>query len=93
MVDPVAQKCESDTEKKKARDPYGPLDLGKMMHTDEVLARTGWSRTTLWRRVRAGEFPAPVKTGPNSVDWFDDEVDEAQEKLARVDYAPEPEAA
>ncbi len=65
----------------------------RLISGKRVCARMGWSRTTLWRRVRAGEFPAPVKTGPNSVDWFDDEVDEAQEKLARVDYAPEPEAA
>ncbi len=59
----------------------------------QVMSRMGWSRTTLWRRVRAGEFPAPVKTGPNSVDWFSDEVDEAQANLPRVSYAPAPEAA
>ncbi len=59
----------------------------------QVMSRMGWSRTTLWRRVRAGEFPAPVKTGPQSVDWYDDEVDEAQAKLPRVTYAPAPEAA
>ena len=59
----------------------------------QVMSRMGWSRTTLWRRVRTGEFPAPVKTGPNSVDWFSDEVDKAQEKLPRVNYAPAPEAA
>ena len=59
----------------------------------QVMVRMGWSRTTLWRRVKAGAFPAPVKTGPNSVDWFDDEVDEAQANLPRVDYAPAPKSA
>ena len=64
-----------------------------LVSAKQVMARMNWSRTTLWRRVRAGEFPAPVKTGPNSVDWFDDEVDEAQANLSRVNYAPAPEAA
>ncbi len=65
----------------------------RLVSAKQVMVRMNWSRTTLWRRVRAGEFPAPVKTGPNSVDWFDDEVDEAQANLSRVNYAPAPEAA
>ena len=65
----------------------------RLVSAKQVMARMGWSRTTLWRRVRAGEFPAPVKTGLKSVDWFEDEVDEVQENLPRVTYAPEPEAA
>ena len=65
----------------------------RILRAKAVMSRMGWSRTTLWRRVRAGEFPAPVDTGPNSVGWFDDEVDVAQENLSRVNYAPEPEAA
>ncbi len=65
----------------------------RILRTKAVMARMGWSRTTLWRRVRAGEFPAPVDTGSNTVGWFDDEVDAAQESLSRVTYAPEPEAA
>lgn len=39
-----------------------------------VIARTGLSRTTIWRR--AGEdFPAPVRLGPNSIAWVVTEVD------------------
>ena len=57
------------------------------------MARMGWSRTTLWRRVRAGEFPAPVSTGANSIAFYEDEVDTAQANLPRVTYAPAPEAA
>ena len=65
----------------------------RILRAKAVMARMGWSRTTLWRRVRAGEFPAPVDTGSNTVGWFDDEVDAAQENLSRVNYAPAPEAA
>ena len=65
-------------------------DRGRhMLRPKQVMARMGWSRTTLWRRVRAGEFPAPVKTGANSTAFYKDEVDDAQENLPRVTWAPE----
>ncbi len=64
----------------------------RLMSPKEVMARMVWSRTTLWRRVRAGEFPAPVKTGANSTAFYEDEVDAAQANLPRVTYAPAPEA-
>ncbi len=60
----------------------------RLLRPKQVMVRMGWSRTTLWRRVRAGEFPAPFKTGTNCIAWFDDEVDEAQANLLRVNYAP-----
>lgn len=28
-----------------------------------VLALTGWSAATLWRRVKSGQFPKPKKDG------------------------------
>ena len=65
----------------------------RILRAKAVMSRMGWSRTTLWRRVRAGEFPAPVKTGENSTGFFEDEVDAAQANLPRVNYAPAPEAA
>ena len=65
----------------------------RLLRPKQVMARMGWSRTTLWRRVRAGEFPAPVETGTNCTAFYEDEVDEAQAKLPRVNYAPEPDAA
>ena len=65
----------------------------RLLSPKQVMARMGWSRTTLWRRVSAGEFCAPVKTGENSTGFFEDEVDAAQADLPRVNYAPAPEAA
>ena len=65
----------------------------RLLSAKQVMDRMGWSRTTLWRRVCAGDFPAPVQTGPNRVSWYDDEVDEAQKNLSRVAYAPGPKAA
>ena len=65
----------------------------RLLSPKTVMARMGWSRTTLWRRVVAGDFPAPVQTGTNSTAFYEDEVDAAQANLPRVNYAPAPEAA
>ncbi len=46
-----------------------PVAPGRMLRVPQVLAETGFSRTTLWRRVRAGDFPHPLRTGPNQVAW------------------------
>ncbi len=65
----------------------------RLLRPKEVMERMGWSRTTLWRRVSAGEFPAPVSTGANITAFYEDEVNAAQANLPRVNYAPAPEAA
>ena len=35
----------------------------QIMRIDEVLTTTGLSKTTLWRRIQAGEFPTQVRLG------------------------------
>ena len=46
----------------------------QMLRAPEVMARTGLSRVTIWRRVRAGTFPAPVQLGENSIGWPASEI-------------------
>ena len=58
----------------------------KMLRVPEVMARTGWSRITLWRRVRAGAFPAPVELGVNMIGWPEEVVEEAIEALPHRTY-------
>jgi prophage regulatory protein len=41
----------------------------RMLRAPEVMAMTGLSRTSIWRRVRAGTFPAPTEIGANSIGW------------------------
>jgi prophage regulatory protein len=56
--------------------------------TASVLARTGTkSRVTLWRRVRAGTFPAPVDVGGGRIAWVRSEVDAWIESRPRVAWA------
>ncbi|MHA3026748.1 helix-turn-helix transcriptional regulator [Chromohalobacter israelensis] len=42
----------------------------------EVLRRCGISNSTLHRRLKAGEFPAPIQLGPRAVAWVEEEVDD-----------------
>ena len=46
----------------------------RMLRVPEVMARTGLSRTTLWRRVRAGTFPPSTELGENSIGWPESEI-------------------
>ncbi len=66
----------------------GPVD--KMLRPPEVMAAMGWSRTTLWRRVRDGAFPAPCILGPNSIGWFESWVNAARDGLPRRTYGAPP---
>ncbi len=70
----------------------------QMLRAPEVMARTGLSRVTIWRRVRAGTFPAPVEIGINSIGWPATEISTWLESRPRRTYsaeteAPTPEAA
>ena len=46
----------------------------KFIRRAEVLKRTGLSVATIWRKERAGDFPARRQLGPNSVAWLESEV-------------------
>ncbi len=41
----------------------------------EVLARTGWSNSTLYNRIATGQFKPGVKVGPRMVGWPRSEVE------------------
>ncbi len=62
--------------------------MSKILLLNEVMARSGKSRTTLWRDVRAQRFPAPVRVGANRIGWIEDEVTEWQENLPRAWQPP-----
>ena len=40
----------------------------------ELLEGLQISAVTLWRWVRAGHFPKPLKLGPNTVGWLKSDV-------------------
>ena len=52
--------------------------MDRIMRITEVADITGLSRTTVWRRVRSGDFPPPVKLGgptSRSVGWRKEEIE------------------
>jgi prophage regulatory protein len=57
----------------------GPPSSGcdtRILRWREVAQRTGLSRPTIWRLVRAGTFPRPVQlSSPAAVGWIASEVD------------------
>ncbi len=61
----------------------------RMLRAPEVMARTGLSRSTIWRRVRAGTFPAPVELGVNSIGWPASAITEWLENRPRRTYDAE----
>ena len=46
----------------------------RLLRRPQVLERVPVSETTLWRYVKAGTFPRPVRLGKNSVAWRADDV-------------------
>ena len=41
----------------------------------EVLRRTGYSDTTIWREEKAGRFPQRVQLSPMAVGWYEDDIE------------------
>lgn len=36
----------------------------------------GWSKKTVYKKIREGKFPRPVHTGGNTSTWIEDEIDD-----------------
>jgi len=49
--------------------------MQKVLRPREVVEITGLSKTTIWRKVRAGIFPAPIELGPNSIGWETSDIE------------------
>jgi prophage regulatory protein len=43
--------------------------LDRILRPREVTEFTGLSRTTIWRAVKAGTFPKPVRLTPSTIGW------------------------
>jgi predicted DNA-binding transcriptional regulator AlpA len=45
------------------------IRMAQLASTPTRTGRLPLHPNTLWRKVKSGEFPAPVKLGPNSTAW------------------------
>ena len=46
----------------------------KLLRRRLVEELTGESRSTIYEKIQKGQFPKPVKLGPRSVGWVEDEI-------------------
>lgn len=48
----------------------------KLIRLPEVMNRTGFGKTWIYELVKAGRFPAQIKTGVRAIAFIESEVDE-----------------
>ncbi|MDK1021756.1 MAG: AlpA family phage regulatory protein [Candidatus Hydrogenedentes bacterium] len=54
------------------------MPTSSILRFAQVREKTGLSRATVYRRIRAGTFPAPLDLGEGgnrSLGWLEDEID------------------
>jgi prophage regulatory protein len=54
--------------------PAPLLDGVTLERLPQVKARTGMSRSEIYRRITLGDFPRPIKLGSRASAWVSDEV-------------------
>jgi prophage regulatory protein len=52
-----------------------PRPTVTLLRMTQVKARTGLSRSTIYLRIKAGEFPTQVSLGPRAVGWLEAEIE------------------
>jgi predicted DNA-binding transcriptional regulator AlpA len=63
--------------------------LDQILPTREVLQLEGFSRTTLWRKVKAGTFPRPVKITVTTNGFFRSDLARHQAEARAAAGLPE----
>lgn len=48
----------------------------RLLRLEDVEARCGISRSTIYRLMREGDFPEPIKVGQRAVRWLESEITE-----------------
>jgi prophage regulatory protein len=48
----------------------------KFLRLKEVRARVPFSRSTIYAKIRLGEFPRPVNLGARAVAWVESDIDD-----------------
>ena len=66
--------------------------MSKILTHKAVLERVGKDRSTVYRWVKAGKFPAPVEV-QGGIGFYESEIEEWESSRPRVNYAPAQAAA
>lgn len=46
----------------------------RIIRIQDVIKTTGLGRSTLYKKIAAGEFPKPIPLGERAVGWIEEEV-------------------
>jgi len=65
----------------------------RVLRQTEVCERSGLARNTVWKKVRAGEFPAPIALGGGRIGWIEAEFESWLASRPRALWAPQAVAA
>jgi prophage regulatory protein len=58
----------------------------RILRLPAVRAKTGYPTTTIYDKMKRGEFPRPVELGPHAVGWVESEIDaHLRELIAKRD--------
>lgn len=55
----------------------------RLLRKKAVLEKVPFCNTTLWKKVKEGEFPKPVQLGPRMIAFYADEVDDYIESFKK----------
>ena len=47
----------------------------RLLTIEEVVEITGLSRATVYRKIKRGRFPVPIKLSPRRVAWWKEEIE------------------
>ncbi len=50
-------------------------NTGRLLRLSEVVVLTGLSRSSIYRKMRDGSFPEPLKIGMRAVRWRKSEIE------------------
>ncbi|GLS41572.1 Rha family transcriptional regulator [Mesorhizobium tianshanense] len=57
------------------------MEVQNIIRFPELKKLTGYPRSTLYAKIARGEFPKPVKLGPRSSGWLEQDVAKWQQKV------------
>jgi prophage regulatory protein len=60
-----------------------------LIRLPKVLEATGLSRSSVYNRISQGTFPRPVRTGPRTVAWVSEEINEWIRLTVAASRAPQ----
>ncbi|QIA76061.1 helix-turn-helix transcriptional regulator [Rodentibacter caecimuris] len=65
----------------------------RFLKFEEVIARTGLAKTTIYKRMAAGLFPQNINLGGRRVVWLESEINEWMQQQIERNRREEPNAA